>query len=395
MANPLQVIFGSPPGGLSQADAARFDAARRFARQRALTSLASGLSSYDPNGNFFSNFAHGLGGSVAAGQRMDLQRQAEYRQAEMDKANAAEAALDAQNVLSEIGARSEVARHNQVTEAQAAQPKTQSETALGLFLRDPELYKKFKEASTVTGGLSSSVPLSEAAQNLLAKNFAISGQIPSLGMGAAGTRVQILNRAAQKYPNADIAANRAQYEADKASLRQLQGSYQGVSAFEKTALANADVLLATVDKVPQTGNRVLNKATRALYSTFGDPNVTAFNAALKIVGPEFSRILQSGGQLSGMMLTDSARKDIEQVLSGDFTKAQLVSAVNILRQDAKNRRTAFPKQIQSLQNNIRAFEAAGGNLYGPPIEETGAAAPNGGQADLIYNPQTGDLEPAQ
>lgn len=78
----FNAIFGSPPAGVSPAQAAQFSAAQRLARQRALSAFAAGLSSYNENpyASSFGQFAHALGSSLAQGQQFDAMKQAQYNQ---------------------------------------------------------------------------------------------------------------------------------------------------------------------------------------------------------------------------------------------------------------------------------------------------------------------------
>ncbi|HEY1609089.1 MAG TPA: hypothetical protein VGG24_07470, partial [Paraburkholderia sp.] len=76
--------------------------------------------------------------------------------------------------------------------------------------------------------------LTPAAKDQMATYFATTGQLPSLGMGAAAaqTRSDIINRAAEMFPNVAFASNAAQYQANKASLKNVTGTLDTLSAFE-------------------------------------------------------------------------------------------------------------------------------------------------------------------
>lgn len=183
------------------------------------------------------------------------------------------------------------------------------------------------------------------------------GVMPVLGMKDPGNRQRILARAAQKAregggEGADIAFNKAGYKADSASLTKLQGQRDAVGAFEGTALKNLDVFLDAAKQIPDTKSPMLNKPIRAIdEKALGSPELTAYNVARTTVIPEFAKILSNPG-LSGQ-LTDSARHEIENVLSGDATLAQTLAAVNVLKKDAENRRTEFDRQIEEVKGRMK------------------------------------------
>ena len=103
---------------------------------------------------------------------------------------------------------------------------------------------------------------------------------------------------------ADIKAGR---KADQKSLGELQSMRDKLVTFERTALANADVFMATAQKIKDSGSPWMNKPIRELASgAFGSEAQAAANTALQTIVPEFAKI--NSGSLNGV-LSDNARHE--------------------------------------------------------------------------------------
>lgn len=207
--------------------------------------------------------------------------------------------------------------------------------------------------------------LSAAGLDAAALNYAKTGLLPPLGMGDKNTRKLIINRAAEMMPGLDVASAKADFGANSDSLKALQKQRDALGAFETTALKNLDVFLGAAGKVTDTGSPLFNKPIRTLSDQmFGGDAQTAFNVARRTVIPEFAKILANPG-LSGQ-LSDSARKEIEDVVSGNATFKQTLAAARILKQDVENRRTSYDDQIKGIKARIGKATAApetSGTIY--------------------------------
>lgn len=195
--------------------------------------------------------------------------------------------------------------------------------------------------------------LSPEGLNLTAHQYAMTGQLPPMGMGKQGAAVRtaIINKAADIYKGLDLPTQVAAYKANQQSLTKLQGQRDAMGAFEQTALKNLDQFLDTAGKVVDTGSPLINKPLRSLSGALmGSPEMSAYDTARRTVIPEFAKILANPG-LSGQ-LSDSARKEVEAVVSGDATLKQTLAAAKILKTDAANRRTSYDDQIKAIQDRI-------------------------------------------
>lgn len=212
-------------------------------------------------------------------------------------------------------------------------------------------HNRAMEARPVGGMTGVGADLTDDGLNMAADQYAQTGNMPSLGMGNAAARSAIINRAAQRHPNTSIAESQAGFGADKGSLASVQKMRDAVGAFEQTASKNGDVMLASAKKLTDTGSPWLNKPWRAVEGQAqGDPNVSAFAAARRTVVAEYARIV-SNPNLAGT-LSDSARNEMDAVLSGDATIPQIVAVLGVLKQDAANRRSALDETLTGIHGRI-------------------------------------------
>jgi hypothetical protein len=195
--------------------------------------------------------------------------------------------------------------------------------------------------------------LSPEALKLTAHQFAMTGQLPPMGMGKTGAavRTKIINEAAEIYKNLDLPSQVAAYKANQQSLVKVQGQRDAITAFEQTALKNLDQFLTTAKNVVDTGSPIVNKPLRSLAGqVFGSAEMAAYNTARQTVVPEFAKLL-SNPSLTGQ-LTDSQRKEIETILGPDATLKQIYASAAILKADAANRRSSLDDQISEIKGRI-------------------------------------------
>lgn len=232
-----------------------------------------------------------------------------------------------------------------------------------------ELYNKHT-GQTKKGSGSAPALLSPEALDMNAQNFIQSGTLPSVGMGAAGAAVrrQIINRAAEMNGGANIAVNKASYKADTGSLATLQKSADSIESFENTGLKNLDAFIKTASSVIDTGSPLFNKPLRTLdLRILGSDKQTRFNTARQVAVQEIGKVL--GGAVQGGAITDSQRHEVEGLISGDASLAQIKAAAEVLKQDMANRKQAVHEQLNAIK----------GRISGKPQEAPAApaAAPSG------------------
>jgi hypothetical protein len=194
--------------------------------------------------------------------------------------------------------------------------------------------------------------LSPQALDQAARLWVTTGTLPPAGMGKQGVamRQAIMNRGAQLAPEANLADNKAGFGADAASVKKLQQQTDAVAAFERTASKNAALLDEILKKTPDSGVTLLNKPLRSISTVLGSEDMARFNTLRQSVQNEYARIISNPG-LSGVM-SDSARKEAETLLSPDATVGQIRAAISTLRAEAANRHASYQGQIAEIHKRI-------------------------------------------
>lgn len=206
-----------------------------------------------------------------------------------------------------------------------------------------------------------------------ALTYIATGQMPPTGRGsdaiAVAQREAINSKVGAIAASAgmDVPALRAFYKTNQASLTQQQKAADAVQGFMATADKNAELLKATLKKIPDLGIPVFNKPLRAFTkSVEGDQNLSKFATYLQSVQNEYARII-SQPNLSGQ-LTDSARHEAEALIDPKATVPQIVASIEALQQEGTNRMVSIGEQIQRIQQRMTVNPAA-------PPSKAGAGAP--------------------
>lgn len=205
--------------------------------------------------------------------------------------------------------------------------------------------------------------LTPDALDMAAQQFASTGQMPNVGRGGA-VRSQIINAAAQKYPKVDLATNSAAYKANEASLRNVTGTLDTLSAFENTGLKNLKQFTDLAAKLPDTGSPWLNTPVRLVNEKMlGSPDQAAALAAGQVALREIARVTNDP-KLSGS-LTDSARSEVMGLVPKNATIPQIKRVAIILQQDMANVHGSLQDQKNAIQQRL-GNSASGGNA-GPAV----------------------------
>lgn len=215
------------------------------------------------------------------------------------------------------------------------------------------------------GGGGGTSGLTTEGLDLAALQFAKTGSMPTLGMGASTTRQAIINRAAELYPSLDVASNQAAFRANQQSLAALQKSRDAVAAFEQTALKNLDLFTDQAKQIIDSGSPLLNFPLRAVTQKMvGSEKFQAFQAARRVAVNEIARVT-SNPNLTGV-LSDSARHEVESFIPESATLKEVFRVANVLRQDMRNRRESMDEEISAVKSRI-----GGGSA---PAHSTGKGA---------------------
>ncbi len=128
------------------------------------------------------------------------------------------------------------------------------------------------------------------AQDMAAENYFQTGQLPA-GARSPGIISSIINRAAQLHPTGSLAGNKAAFEANTASLKNVTGTLDTLTAFENTGLKNLKQFTDLTDKLPDTGVPWLNSPIRSLDKNLvGAQWLPAVEAARTVALREIARV---------------------------------------------------------------------------------------------------------
>lgn len=221
-----------------------------------------------------------------------------------------------------------------------------------VFLRGQDVTDKSshyeKPAAVVNVG-----QLTDAGLDAAATAFAKTGQLPALGNRdqTATLKTKIINRAAELNPNLDTVANKADIDANRASLTQATKLKDALTSFENTALKNMGILESSAKKILDSGSPLLNRPLRTIdEKLLGNTELPVYRAARQIVVNEVAK-LTNNPNLTGQ-LSDTARHEIESLLPAEMTLAQLMKLLPTLRQDMKNRTSSIDEQISAIRKRI-------------------------------------------
>lgn len=199
------------------------------------------------------------------------------------------------------------------------------------------------------------------------------------GKNADANKIRIMARVAQMGgagvgPSPQqFLGNAAQYKADTGSVGQLQRQYDAVSAYEGMANRNWDALVKLSDGIPDTGSPMLNGPIRsAKKGAFGDPAVNNWEAQRQTTLTETARVVNNP-DLKGI-LSDSARHEIEALLSSGATKEQIQQARDLFMAEMGRRKQELQRQLGEIGSRTGASSATQQVWKGAPPSNPGTHA---------------------
>lgn len=197
-----------------------------------------------------------------------------------------------------------------------------------------------------TGGLT------QAALDKASMQYAMTGQMPSIGLGSTGSakmkRDAIMNRAAELDSNGNIAQNKATLSSLTNSLNE-QTKYQNtMERATKTVEDNLTILENAANKVNKSGSPLVNEWNNLVTSkVIGSGDLASYRAAIQTVRNEYQFILARGGQVS-----DTVRQEAQTLIPDNITKEQLVQVIGTLRAEGQNVLNNANSEVSSIQNRI-------------------------------------------
>jgi hypothetical protein len=182
-----------------------------------------------------------------------------------------------------------------------------------------------------------------------------------------------------------IASIHANVKAQTGNIQVQTKSLQGLKAFYEVARANAYRALELFGKVSDSDVPLINAFTRGAEYGLGSADVAELRQVLQNFQAETARIVAGHPQLLGAT-TDTAREEIERVVSGNMTKGQAERVIKRLLFEVDVRRAGFEEAIQesgASMDNLgtpgQRFDAPGlgqgqpgAGTIRPPMKDAGA-----------------------
>ena len=216
--------------------------------------------------------------------------------------------------------------------------------------------KKESSAATAAEGI---VGFTADAIQQQAERYLATGVLPPMGMGKAGTaaRQAIINLSAKIAKNqgldvGDQLSRQSSVKASQGELNKLQAQRGQVMAFAANAEKNLKLAGQLSEKVNRSGVPLLNRWINAgKRSVAGDVDIVRFDAALRTGINEFAKVTSSA--TGGSVTSDSARKEVEDMLNAAQTPQQVKGIIDLLvNNELPNRRTSYDEQINQIKSAI-------------------------------------------
>lgn len=209
-----------------------------------------------------------------------------------------------------------------------------------------------------------------------ATQYNLTGKLPALGRGdnAMAVRAQILNTAAKQLKDAGQSeqgaiVNQAALKASQQAYSAVKKSQEMVGTYEKTAVANMQLVRDMSSKVQRGQSPIMNKWILAGRKAIeGDPDVAKFDAALTTFSEEYAKVMT--GSTGSASATDSARSTAHEMINRAQNPEQLNGVLDTMTKEMNNRMASYDQQLYDLQQSM-----------GVPLKDP--AAKSGASADPL------------
>lgn len=192
---------------------------------------------------------------------------------------------------------------------------------------------------------------SDESSRRSANQYLISGERPASSIGGQKAKEKFNQTVADLQQelgitDGEVAAQHSRYKALSRELSTLQNQQGVMESAEETAGINLDRAIGIMKGVTDSKSPLLNKALRSIdRKILGKEEQAAFDAAIKVASVEIAKVLSNMGGTGNGVLSDSARKEAEDLLHSDYSFKSLLRVSQVLRQDMQTRR-------HSVQNSI-------------------------------------------
>lgn len=208
-----------------------------------------------------------------------------------------------------------------------------------------------------TQPVSSAGGITQAAIDQAALQYAMTGKMPSIGLGSTGMAAQkknaIMNRAAELGNNTNIAGNEAQLKSLTGTLGQQTDYLNTTQRAYNTAQDNLKVItqLVSDNGLNQSDVPIINQIQNAVKSNLTDPGtVAAFQSGLAGLRSEYSQVLAKGGVRS--VETDNAAA---KLIPDNLSPTQLQQVTTQLGQEGGNAIKEAQDQVSAVNDQINGI----------------------------------------
>lgn len=243
-----------------------------------------------------------------------------------------------------------------------------------------------------------------------AKQFIVTGQMPSMGMGGAAMKKAILTRRSQIMQQlgitaGDLPALQSRYAADKKSLEQNTTLLSALNSSEGALVANAKQVIATQKAllppspdnpdgldIIDNGSPILNRTRVATYKQVGSAKtkaaIKAYEDAVNAYATEYAKFMSSASGLSNAPSSDAARNQAGELNDKGMGPAALMSHIHQSLIEAQNKKNAVAAQNQALQQRLASYlqpKQSAPASRTPPSGATATATGPGGKKIALVN----------
>ena len=181
------------------------------------------------------------------------------------------------------------------------------------------------------------------------------GQKAKSGLAATGQNVSRIDNKTLNDMGADAEASgtsvadvKAGYKADTAALTANTKALAAIEPFKKMLDTNIDIAKNLSKEVISTNSAYANKSLNWIKQNAGDnPDTAEFLAQMRFVETEAARVLNNPN-LTGQ-LTDSARREMESVVSGNLPINSLDRVLARIKSDGDNRVKSLEDENKKLR----------------------------------------------
>jgi hypothetical protein len=148
--------------------------------------------------------------------------------------------------------------------------------------------------------------------------------------------------------------NDPRYGGIRKNTTELMNRSANVGVLEETMTKHLDKLIELSKPLNLTQYRTLRDWAAYARSKFSDPAVTAYNAQAETLRSELGRLLHS--PTGNAALSVNTQKEMEKVINGVATPAELETLKKTFQYDAKTKADAYKKQLDTWNKQYQQLE---------------------------------------